>query len=1248
MKKTQLIDAKRNILKQIVSFLSILFISMLAVLTYLGINYSSEAIKKNASLFYNASNFRDAEISSTYLLTQSDLEAIRAVEGVSDVEGIYRVNCKVYQQSRITNVTVVSLTERINIPQVVEGRLPENPGECVVEQDVLEDTHSSIGDTISLLNDNHTMSNYLTRCDFVITGIVLHPDHSCTRTISPESRYVVILPEDFRPARFDNCYMSAEVEMSDDCYNIFDSDYIEFVSGTLDRLNSLADERSVIRFNEVRDQLNERIDEGYEQLDDASGALDDAREELDMRWQEYYDGIDQLNDAEQELIDAQSQLTEARTRLDQGAVQIEDGRAQLDDAWRQLCDARQQLDNTKAQLDDGWAQLEQGRIQLEEYARQIEQARSGLELFRAQLEAASIRLQAARDLLESGRTQLEAGYTQVQDTENRIRNTLREAIVIVLGEEIANRINWAEPSGPQDMSNPDLSATKLHITAGFTIDLEQSLEDNIFALLSTSGIPEADLRAAYESIRGEIIEASEESEVIQYIVNAVASAYNGIDLKYNEYVQLAQLWNSRHVDYLNGLARYGEAQTAFDRGMERYLEGQRALENSELEYQAGVQQYNDGLAQYNSAYAQYLDGEAQYDAALAEYNSRLAQFNQAEAQYLEGEAEYEEGLAQFREGRDAYEEGQQQIIDGRAALEEGEAELSSRFEMYDAGQVRLQNAIDEMKLMDQCHWTVVGVEGNLGFIQIRNDIKNVSDMGGTLAFVFVLVGALVIYATVGRIIEEQRNLVGASKALGLYNREIFMKYLLFGVTATAIGGVGGILVGYLIIQKIYLYLYSRNYVFDNRQLTIIVWLSIVVFLAGIAIASLTVWFACSNLMRSSAIVLMQDRVPDIKAKSKKSGSNKGRGSLYGRMIFLNMLADKKRVIVTIVSIAGSCTLLVAGMSLNFSINQAIDAEFEQVEVYDLRLDFDSNISDSVETHIENILNEYDVSYLPVSTNYSLYYFDGKISGFELITADIDRLNEFYVRRDPHSGSIITDQGDGIWIFQRLSETLDIGAGDELTLFDTALNPHRTQIAGVHTAYIGQHVIMSPEKYQEVFGREPRHNAFLVNLNGQDADELVNRFSMLKGFTESFDKAERHNHVKEVASVLNYVSAMFIICAGLMSVFILLNLINMYVYQKKRELIIMRINGFTVREVIHYVSLEIIVSTVLGIILGLILGSALSYRVILLLESIALHFMRNIQLGSWAIAALITVLFTFLVSWWALRKVKNLNLTDINN
>ena len=94
MKKTQIKDAVRNIKKQIVSYLSIIFISMLAVLTYLGINYAAAAIKMNSGEFFENRNFRDVEIFSTYLLTEDDLDAIRAVEGVSDVEGMYRVILK--------------------------------------------------------------------------------------------------------------------------------------------------------------------------------------------------------------------------------------------------------------------------------------------------------------------------------------------------------------------------------------------------------------------------------------------------------------------------------------------------------------------------------------------------------------------------------------------------------------------------------------------------------------------------------------------------------------------------------------------------------------------------------------------------------------------------------------------------------------------------------------------------------------------------------------------------------------------------------------------------------------------------------------------------------------------------------------------------------------------------------------------------------------------------------------------------
>ena len=389
MKKTQVKDAVRNIKKQIVSYLSIIFISMLAVLTYLGINYAAAAIKMNSGEYFENRNFRDVEIFSTYLLTEDDLDAIRAVEGVSDVEGMYRVNCKIYSSKIVTGVTAISLTERINTPVIVEGRMPETVGECVVEAYVLEDTGLEIGDTLTLLSSQHTRPDHLQRCDYVITGVVTHPDHSCARGMTPGPRYVILLPEAFRTGAFDNCYMSALVTIDGaDQYSVMSDEYLEYISGTLERLNNLADERTYIRYNEVRTKMESGIEEGRTGLNELEEGISDARAELDTRWQEYYDGVAQLNDAEQQLNDAYMQLNDARTELDEGATELENVRSQL-------ADARAQLDAARAQLESGWAQIEAGRIQLEEYAVQIERGQQLLAEVQGQIEAGQAMLDRA-------------------------------------------------------------------------------------------------------------------------------------------------------------------------------------------------------------------------------------------------------------------------------------------------------------------------------------------------------------------------------------------------------------------------------------------------------------------------------------------------------------------------------------------------------------------------------------------------------------------------------------------------------------------------------------------------------------------------------------------------------------------------------------------------------------------------------------------------------------------------------------
>ena len=117
-------------------------------------------------------------------------------------------------------------------------------------------------------------------------------------------------------------------------------------------------------------------------------------------------------------------------------------------------------------------------------------------------------------------------------------------------------------------------------------------------------------------------------------------------------------------------------------------------------------------------------------------------------------------------------------------------------------------------------------------------------------------------------------------------------------------------------------------------------------------------------------------------------------------------------------------------------------------------------------------------------------------------------------------------------------------------------------------------------------------------------------------------------------------------AVLMAGVVLLNLTNMYILQKKTELTIMRINGFTVKETIGYVIRETIITTVLGIIFGLAMGSALAYWIIRTTEEPFFQLVRQINFTSWAVGIIMTIVLTVLVNLIALKPVRNLKLTDV--
>lgn len=222
----------------------------------------------------------------------------------------------------------------------------------------------------------------------------------------------------------------------------------------------------------------------------------------------------------------------------------------------------------------------------------------------------------------------------------------------------------------------------------------------------------------------------------------------------------------------------------------------------------------------------------------------------------------------------------------------------------------------------------------------------------------------------------------------------------------------------------------------------------------------------------------------------------------------------------------------------------------------------------------------------------------------------------------------------------------IAAGDTITVYDSGMKPYEIPVAGVFRIYAGQEMILAADQYETIFGEVPGNNAFFLYLNGADSQSLKDAVTAVEGVETITDISETRAMYQSLASVLNLIALMFVGIAGLMAYFILLNLVNMYINQKKRELTIMRVNGFTIREVNNYVLREMIVSTALGIVLGLGAGTLLGYRVIRLLESASARFMRGIQWEAWLGAALITIIYAVVINMAALRKVKYLKLTDV--
>ncbi len=886
----------------------------------------------------------------------------------------------------------------------------------------------------------------------------------------------------------------------------------------------------------------------------------------------------------------QARIDEGQRELDDNRTLLAETRTELDEGHESLAQAAHDLNAARAQLAEAKTELEDGETELAESLEQLESTKTQLESARAQLIATGSRLDAAKSELDKGKAELEDGWAQLEEAKASIRAGIRSAVEDALGDS-AGSISWAGRRSA-DVDSSGATAMPFWITGGYCCDMNQPLSTNIRGFVYSGEITDEMLREGYIEQNGTEEGFDPVSARAALAVSAVASSgpYEG---DYNELQAACIRWDEGHAKYM-----------------------------------AGLHEYQDGLAQYNDGYEIYWDGLRRYE---------------------EGRTAYEEGLAQLDEARAQYEQGLLDVASGETDLEEAGAELESSEEQYDEallqlrdGEEQLAKTREQLEKLDPCRWMIFDGNGNAAYVQLKLTSENFRSLISTFALLFIVVGALVIFATVSKMVDEQRTQVGTTKALGFFKKEISAKYLAFGVSSAFLGALLGVLAARFVMEGFALNGYGIYFTFDLSRPAMLLLPTILVLLAAALLAVTAVLAASAPLLRIPAIELMKPKVP-MGVKSSGSGK-KRRLSLYSRLILLNMRTDIRRVLVTIVSVAGCCALIVIGVTIKTALNGSLDRQYKKIVDYDWRVEYSPEESETAGGEIETLLRDAGAEILPLSFRNISFRFESTELA-DLICCDADALQHFYHLRDWKTGEPLGSSDDGILIQKRAAECFDLDVGSEFEIVLGGTKLATVRVAGIFDHYVGSPMIMSPAYYERVFGEACEPNAFFVRLNGADETALDEQLRAVKGFLSMTRSDSGRAMFEASTSVIDSLVALFIFMAAVMAGVVLLDLTSIYVLQKKPELVIMRINGFTVKEVYGYMLRETVLTTASGILLGLGIGSAIAYKICRLLEQPSMQIVREPSMVAWIAGTVITVFFACLVNYFALRPVRDLKLTD---
>jgi len=520
--------------------------------------------------------------------------------------------------------------------------------------------------------------------------------------------------------------------------------------------------------------------------------------------------------------------------------------------------------------------------------------------------------------------------------------------------------------------------------------------------------------------------------------------------------------------------------------------------------------------------------------------------------------------------------------------------------------------------------------------------KYLSDVGITEAVsllfpvFFLMVTVLVTMASMMRIVEDQRNQIGTLRSLGFGNLKILSKYIIYSLISSGLGTIIGIGGGVYFIPRIIYNVYST--VYNLPSFSIQYYFNYTSIISVIMIASVVTVTILSvyNHLKEKPTELLRPKVPKSGKKIfiEKIPFIWKRLKFKYKSTFRNIFRYKRNLFLTLIGIAGSTALLLAGFGVKDSVDLAGKYQYDDILSYDLE------VSINKQTEISEIAN---FNFIYVFSMTAQLQNKNKDFITVLSFEDSSRINEFINFRNKNKKNFEFTK-DSVIITKQFASKHNLSVGDKIKLSISNQTIELT-ITHIQDYYFGNNVYIAKEILEQYVTLDYNKIYVITNLTNQEKDVLKQKLENNSSITKVALKEDLKYMYDQTSKSLSSIIIMMVVFSCALALVINYNLILINIHTRTREIATLKVLGYQEFEVSGYVFRETFIISLAAILIGILLGKTLHFSIISIIDVDGVILANEIKSLSYILTFILSLVFLGIEYFLSLPQTRKINMIE---